>query len=659
MDRHLSLRVLCVAPLGSQPWVSTVELVAAIESLGHEAFVVGDAANPLPWPQQYRPGDGQWIGLTPHLLRDRSVAWLRFVRDIREMLKARRPDVVLVWDEATAMVLRLTRPRGARLVFVASEYMPATRRERVERAGAIATADAVVVPTPGATSINLARQIVAGVADGVAHASTSASSDSWVVLASGQPLDDTLAALSERAESIPATAVIVDGRSAHEPSFPVELLSRVTGAAEVVVARDDSWIEQTRPATVIDPSASFWVEDHRHRAAMRASTLLIPARAPVAGGALASGVVVGDAVGEWKRVTRESDPSVAVETWARKALIDPLCPRAELVATTGLPVTACPTCGSAPGKLVRTVGPTTVTRCAACTLVYASPKVPDDLVYDDGYHDGSGAFGTDYVHAQWYCERLSEDRLRCLERAGVAAGRMVDIGTGLGHFVAVARKHGWECDGVELVPAAIDEAKKLYGFDLIQAAVLDFAAEPGYDVAALGQTLEHFVDPGAVLRHIRDSVVRPGGAVLLEVPHFGGLTRRLQRQRWSHWQPGDHVLFLESQSMQALLDRNGYDLVYAETVSGVYPGLGAVGVAYALGLFNPLSSTGSLLRTLKRVATTRITARLPYRASVAAPTALADGLPSGGPAERLLLALAERIDAAGYGDHLRVVARAR
>jgi hypothetical protein len=232
---------------------------------------------------------------------------------------------------------------------------------------------------------------------------------------------------------------------------------------------------------------------------------------------------------------------------------------------------------------------------------------------------------------------------------------MIDLGTGLGHFVRRARDRGWDCDGLELAPAAVRDAKELYGIDLINAPIMEFAAEPRYGVAALGQTLEHFATPGSVLEYTRASIIGPGGLLLIEVPHLNGLARRLRRERWLQWQPGDHVSFFTQATLRALLERSGYDVVATETTSCVYPGVGAALVANSIGVFDPVSGLGSFLRAGQRIAERRWSRSRPeHYGEGPAPLDARHGV-----LERGLLGLTAGVNKVGRGDHLRVLARAR
>ena len=64
---------------------------------------------------------------------------------------------------------------------------------------------------------------------------------------------------------------------------------------------------------------------------------------------------------------------------------------------------------------------------------------------------------------------------------------------------------------------------------------------PGpFDLITLWHALEHDYVPLETLRRLR-SVVRPGGAIVVEVPNYDSLTRRLQGERWAGFHTPRHT----------------------------------------------------------------------------------------------------------------------
>jgi hypothetical protein len=649
------MRVLLIPPLGDTPWASQQSLVDSLRANGHTVDVADTAGGTFPHPAAYDAPPGASVSL-PRFFAGRAKVYVRFLRELRRALKRDHYDIVLTWHPFWATATRAVRPDGTRVAWVMPERRAAMRRTILERLGSSLFVDTLIVPHGRTTLANIGRQVIAAPIDDplLTPASDLADAGAWVVFSRPEPAMDAVVMLSAQSRLRSAAAVIVDGRGGDGAYGNHDvLLQAACGAEQLDMAIDAGWVTRHRPEFVIDPVASLDLVDHRHRAAFQAG---IPVRLPASEITSAVAHLVDVVPGDgWVEVRPRLPAPRDVAQWAADAVRDPVFPRWEFVAQHGKPVDECPVCRSANRvEQQRVQRSTTVFRCASCGLRYASPKVPDDLVYTTGYHDGSGLFGSDYAEAAWYFDALSDARLDYIAAAGATprAGRLVDLGTGLGHFVRRAQAHGWDADGLEISPDAVAFARRELGIELIEGTIEGFRPDASYAVATLGQTLEHFTRPGDVLDHIREHILMPRGWLYVELPHIDGLPRRLRRANWAHWQSGDHVSFFTRRDLRNLMEAHGFDVVACETITYTSPG--AIGALYTLGLFDATTSWGSAIRIATRVARTR----LPFVPRALMPVTAADLAPDS-PAERGLKAIARGLDRAGLGDHIRIVVRAR
>ena len=108
---------------------------------------------------------------------------------------------------------------------------------------------------------------------------------------------------------------------------------------------------------------------------------------------------------------------------------------------------------------------------------------------------------------------------------GLGAGlRVLDVGCAAGWTGQAAKQFdpGIEWVGIDIVPAAVDEARKrLDGAHLIDIERDALPFEPGsFDVAVLSQMLEHLQDPWAAAQKVA-ACLKDGGFMLCSVPHAG------------------------------------------------------------------------------------------------------------------------------------------
>jgi SAM-dependent methyltransferase len=91
----------------------------------------------------------------------------------------------------------------------------------------------------------------------------------------------------------------------------------------------------------------------------------------------------------------------------------------------------------------------------------------------------------------------------------------------------------------------------------------DFARAPfadsSWDVIALFHMLEHVPDPGAHLRSAH-RLLAAGGHLVVAVPNFASLQRRIFGLRWNGLDVPRHLHHFRLRDLQALLEQSGFQI---------------------------------------------------------------------------------------------------
>jgi SAM-dependent methyltransferase len=205
-------------------------------------------------------------------------------------------------------------------------------------------------------------------------------------------------------------------------------------------------------------------------------------------------------------------------------------------------------------------------RCGGCGLIFPDPMpVP---VRGPEQHYGMPA---DDYFAHHDPAAKARTGAGLLEQAALltgSKGRVLDIGAGRGELLREARSQGWSSIGIETSPSFADQAARHSGVEVRRESIehCGFAAG-SFDAVILSAVLEHVYDPNGLIREIA-RVLRPGGALFIQVPNEQGLYFRLgnlyQKLRGRDWVVNlsptfapFHIFGFSPRSLRRLLAKHG------------------------------------------------------------------------------------------------------
>ena len=233
-----------------------------------------------------------------------------------------------------------------------------------------------------------------------------------------------------------------------------------------------------------------------------------------------------------------------------------------------------------------------IVRCSQCGLRYSSPRP-----------------NTEFLHAEYQqvedpiYERELGGRLTTFHRnlklveTFCKAGTILDIGTGMGTFLFLAKLNGWDVNGIEPSRWSAQKAEELYGLKInIGGYGLAPKIHAQLDVVTMWDVIEHVSDPLDALQ-VCNKVLKPGGALILSTVDVGSAYARIMGKYWP-WLMKMHLYYFDRGTMTAYLRKAGFQTLqirtYRHTISGHY-------LAYKLRAIS-----GLLPPTVARLLDTRI-----------------------------------------------------
>jgi 2-polyprenyl-3-methyl-5-hydroxy-6-metoxy-1,4-benzoquinol methylase len=192
---------------------------------------------------------------------------------------------------------------------------------------------------------------------------------------------------------------------------------------------------------------------------------------------------------------------------------------------TPLNITHCPICGAADSRYLRRGY---YIKCSACQVAF---REQHETVDELGEYWQKEFWTDEEIEKRKNREPVFREAFKLLRDQKPKGGSVLDIGCGIGTFLAVCREGGWNVTGVEPSSIACEVAKKEYGLDLIND-LFSSAMFQGkkFDAIFAAQVLHHLPDPVAFVADI-DRILADDGILMLRTPNLIPLEFSLLLQR--------------------------------------------------------------------------------------------------------------------------------
>jgi len=205
---------------------------------------------------------------------------------------------------------------------------------------------------------------------------------------------------------------------------------------------------------------------------------------------------------------------------------------------------SCPLCGGSQSSLVQkepassdptrsaayTQRQVSVVICSGCSFMYVERDFPE--TYVNGFYEerAGGGYGLTKENFFWWHEATKHSNRHILSLLGPAnSKKMLEVGCGVGTFLADARDAGWAMSGLEINPEFPAFCRKELGVEDMKVGLISDPPFPdaAFDAVSMIDVLEHMYDPIVSLTQCA-RLLKPGGVLAVKSPN-GRLQLRKER----------------------------------------------------------------------------------------------------------------------------------
>lgn len=183
--------------------------------------------------------------------------------------------------------------------------------------------------------------------------------------------------------------------------------------------------------------------------------------------------------------------------------------------------------------------------------------------------------------------------------------KILDVGSGAGHFVEACRRKGMDADGIELSASSREFAQKIWGFEMDSRNFIEAAVDyKDYDVVTFWGLLEHTPNPSSILSAAYSMFENSNsGMVISKLPRWESLSSSIQRLSTEciirHIDPMGHIMLFTDASAAEIYVRNNFKPIAAWYYGmDVYELLMQIG--NKVGNYSCLLDTGELQMELQQ-----------------------------------------------------------
>lgn len=205
-----------------------------------------------------------------------------------------------------------------------------------------------------------------------------------------------------------------------------------------------------------------------------------------------------------------------------------------------------------------------IVRCLSCSIVYTNPRENMGEIlraYESVVDD-------EYLQTEKFRKLLLSKHLDLIDSYS-KPGKLLDVGAFAGYFLELAKKKGWDGEGIEPSLWAAKEARKR-GVKIVGKTLEDLKRISGnYDAITLWDVIEHLGSPKKTMSLIA-KLVKKNGIVAIGTPNIDSLFAKILGSKCP-FLIRMHVILYSPRTLRKLFEESGFKIIYTGNYSRVFP----------------------------------------------------------------------------------------
>ena len=211
---------------------------------------------------------------------------------------------------------------------------------------------------------------------------------------------------------------------------------------------------------------------------------------------------------------------------------------------------SCLICGSYKLKPLKAYASAHLCKCNRCSFVFSQAiPTPEEL---EKHYEGYGR--NDYLSP--ITIKRYEELLEAMEPFR-KTNKLLDVGCGIGYFLEVAKRKGWEVYGTEYTDEAVAIcSEKGIHMKKGKLAHSNYPAQ-SFDIITSFEVIEHINNPNEEIHHF-NKLLRSGGLVYVTTPNFNSLLRYRLKATYNVITYPEHLSYYTPKTLKRLFRQHGF-----------------------------------------------------------------------------------------------------